>query len=54
MFFDMGIGFGYYGDDEYEYEIYYWEKYYDENMKLEDLMYLEDIEYFRKYEEMER
>lgn len=31
----------------------HWEKYHDENTKLEDLTHPEDIEHFRKHEEME-
>ncbi|KAL2259737.1 hypothetical protein VTK26DRAFT_6473 [Humicola hyalothermophila] len=50
---DMGTGPGHHGDDEYEYEIHHWEKYHDENTKLEDLTHPEDIEHFRKHEEME-
>lgn len=51
---DMGTGPGHHGDDEYEYEIHHWEKYHDENTKLEDLTHPEDIEHFKKHEEMER
>lgn len=50
---DMGTGPGHHGDDEYEYEIHHWEKYHDDNTKLEDLTHPEDIEHFRKHEEME-
>lgn len=50
---DMGTGPGHHGDDEYEYEIHHWEKYHDENTKLEDLTHPEDIEHFRKHELME-
>lgn len=50
---DMGTGPGHHGDDEYEYEIHHWEKFHDENTKLEDLTHPEDIEHFRKHEEME-
>lgn len=50
---DMGTGPGHHGDDEYEYEIHHWEKYHDENTRLEDLTHPEDIEHFRKHEEME-
>ncbi|KXX82302.1 Calcineurin B-like protein 4 [Madurella mycetomatis] len=50
---DMGTGPGHHGDDEYEYEIHHWEKYHDENTKLEDLTHPEDIEHFRKHEQME-
>lgn len=51
---DFGYGPGHHGDDEYEYEIHHWEKYHDENTKLEDLTHPEDIEHFRKHEEMEQ
>lgn len=51
---DAGTGPGHHGDDEYEYEIHHWEKYHDENTKLEDLTHPEDIEHFKKHEEMER
>lgn len=51
---DVGTGPGHHGDDEYEYEIHHWEKYHDENTKLEDLTHPEDIEHFKKHEEMER
>lgn len=50
---DLGTGPGHHGDDEYEYEIHHWEKYHDENTKLEDLTHPEDIEHFRKHEQME-
>ncbi|OAA55810.1 secretory pathway protein [Niveomyces insectorum RCEF 264] len=50
---DLGTGPGHHGDDEYEYEIHHWEKYHDENTKLEDLTHPEDIEHFRKHEERE-
>jgi hypothetical protein len=50
---DMGTGPGHHGDDEYEYEIHHWEKYHDENTKLEDLTHPEDIAHFKKHEEME-
>ncbi|KAH7347907.1 putative calcium ion binding protein [Plectosphaerella cucumerina] len=50
---DKGTGPGHHGDDEYEYEIHHWEKYHDENTKLEDLTHPEDIEHFKKHEEME-
>ncbi|CCC14300.1 hypothetical protein SMACR_08864 [Sordaria macrospora] len=50
---DMGTGPGHHGDDEYEYEIHHWEKYHDDNTKLEDLTHPEDIEHFKKHEEME-
>ncbi|KAL1865171.1 hypothetical protein Daus18300_007297 [Diaporthe australafricana] len=50
---DFGTGPGHHGDDEYEYEIHHWEIYHDENTKLEDLTHPEDIEHFKKHEEME-
>ncbi|KAK0705089.1 hypothetical protein B0H67DRAFT_604025 [Lasiosphaeris hirsuta] len=50
---DIGTGPGHHGDDEYEYEIHHWEKYHDENTKLEDLTHPEDIAHFKKHEEME-
>lgn len=50
---DLGTGPGHHGDDEYEYEIHHWEKYHDENTKLEDLTHPEDIEHFRRHEERE-
>jgi hypothetical protein len=50
---DLGTGPGHHGDDEYEYEIHHWEMYHDENTKLEDLTHPEDIEHFKKHEEME-
>ncbi|KAH6651935.1 hypothetical protein BKA67DRAFT_660714 [Truncatella angustata] len=50
---DMATGPGHHGDDEYEYEIHHWEKYHDENTKLEDLTHPEDIEHFKKHELME-
>ncbi|KAK5660706.1 hypothetical protein OQA88_12071 [Cercophora sp. LCS_1] len=50
---DVGTGPGHHGDDEYEYEIHHWEKYHDENTKLEDLTHPEDIEHFKKHEQME-
>ncbi|ORY59977.1 uncharacterized protein BCR38DRAFT_488162 [Pseudomassariella vexata] len=50
---DMATGPGHHGDDEYEYEIHHWEKYHDENTKLEDLTHPEDIEHFKKHEQME-
>jgi len=50
---DFGTGPGHHGDDEYEYEIHHWEKYHDENTKLEDLTHPEDIEHFRKHEQLE-
>lgn len=50
---DLGTGPGHHGDDEYEYEIHHWEKYHDDNTKLEDLTHPEDIEHFKMHEEME-
>ncbi|KAL8702247.1 MAG: hypothetical protein Q9201_004509 [Fulgogasparrea decipioides] len=50
---DFGLGPGHHGDDEYEYEIHHFEKFHDENTKEEDLTHPEDIEHFRKHEEME-
>ncbi|KAK0634837.1 hypothetical protein B0T17DRAFT_611785 [Bombardia bombarda] len=50
---DVGTGPGHHGDDEYEYEIHHWEKFHDENTKLEDLTHPEDIEHFKKHEQME-
>lgn len=51
---DFGHGPGHHGDDEYEYEIHHFEKYHDENTKLEDLTHPEDIAHFKHHEEMER
>lgn len=50
---DFGTGPGHHGDDEYEYEIHHWELYHDENTKLEDLTHPEDIEHFKKHEQLE-
>ncbi|KAL8699351.1 MAG: hypothetical protein Q9224_001453 [Gallowayella concinna] len=50
---DFGLGPGHHGDDEYEYEIHHFEKYHDENTREEDLTHPEDIEHFRKHDEME-
>ncbi|OTB00820.1 hypothetical protein M426DRAFT_323934 [Hypoxylon sp. CI-4A] len=50
---DVGTGPGHHGDDEYEYEIHHWEKYHDDNTRLEDLTHPEDIEHFKKHEMME-
>ncbi|KAG8527679.1 uncharacterized protein KY384_007832 [Bacidia gigantensis] len=50
---DFGTGPGHHGDDEYEYEIHHFEKYHDENTKEEDLTHPEDIEHFRKHDEMD-
>ncbi|KAL9127689.1 MAG: hypothetical protein Q9217_003488 [Psora testacea] len=46
-------GPGHHGDDEYEYEIHHFEKFHDENTREEDLTHPEDIEHFRKHDEME-
>jgi hypothetical protein len=51
---DFGLGPGHHGDDEYEYEIHHFEKFHDENTQIEDLVHPEDIEHFRKHEELER
>jgi len=51
---DFGLGPGHHGDDEYEYEIHHFEKYHGDDAKEEDLTHPEDIEHFRKHEEMER
>ncbi|KAI1108668.1 putative secretory pathway protein Ssp120 [Nemania sp. NC0429] len=50
---DLGTGPGHHGDDEYEYEIHHWEKYHDDDTKLEDLTHPEDIAHFRKHDQME-
>ncbi|KAI4287784.1 MAG: hypothetical protein L6R35_002960 [Caloplaca aegaea] len=50
---DFGLGPGHHGDDEYEYEIHHFEKFHDENTKEEDLTHPEDIEHFRKHDELE-
>ncbi|KAL8669450.1 MAG: hypothetical protein Q9168_005956 [Polycauliona sp. 1 TL-2023] len=50
---DFGLGPGHHGDDEYEYEIHHFEKFHDENTREEDLTHPEDIEHFRKHDEME-
>ncbi|KAF2829380.1 secretory pathway protein-like protein Ssp120 [Ophiobolus disseminans] len=51
---DFGMGPGHHGDDEYEYEIHHWEKYHSgDDVKEEDLNHPEDIEHFRKHEEMD-
>lgn len=50
---DLGTGPGHHGDDEYEYEIHHWEKYHNEDTKLEDLTHPEDIEHFKKHEQEE-
>lgn len=50
---DFGLGPGHHGDDEYEYEIHHFEKFHDENTKEEDLIHPEDIEHFKKHDQME-
>ena len=50
---DFGFGPGHHGDDEYEYEIHHFEKYHDENTTPEDLIHPEDIEHFRKHDQLE-
>ncbi|OAA70359.1 EF-hand-like domain protein [Cordyceps fumosorosea ARSEF 2679] len=50
---DLGFGPGHHGDDEYEYEVHHWNKYHNEDTKLEDLTHPEDIEHFKKHEELE-
>lgn len=50
---DLGTGPGHHGDDEYEYEIHHWEKYHDDNTKLEDLTHPEDIKHFELHEKLE-
>lgn len=50
---DMNTGPGHHGDDEYEYEVHHWNKYHNEDTKLEDLTHPEDIEHFKKHEELE-
>ncbi|MCJ1354891.1 MAG: hypothetical protein MMC33_004881 [Icmadophila ericetorum] len=47
---DFGLGPGHHGDDEYEYEIHHFEKYHDENTRIEDLIHPEDIAHFAKHE----
>lgn len=50
---DLGFGPGHHGDMEYEYEIHHFEKYHGEDTKEEDLTHPEDIEHFRKHDEVE-
>ncbi|RQM06003.1 hypothetical protein DH86_00002566 [Scytalidium sp. 3C] len=50
---DFGTGPGHHWDMETEYEIHHWERYHDENTKLEDLTHPEDIEHFRRHDELE-
>ncbi|RAL67015.1 hypothetical protein DID88_007795 [Monilinia fructigena] len=40
-------------DIEMEYEIHHWQKYHDENTKEEDLIHPEDIEHFKKHDDLE-
>lgn len=50
---DFGFGPGHHGDDEYEYEIHHFEKYHGADTREEDLNHPEDIEHFRKHDELE-
>lgn len=50
---DFGTGPGHHWDMEMEYEIHHWERYHDENTKEEDLIHPEDIEHFRRHDELE-
>lgn len=51
---DFGLGPGHHGDDEYEYEIHHFEKYHSgDDVREEDLTHPEDIEHFRKHDQME-
>ncbi|KAJ4150305.1 hypothetical protein LMH87_011059 [Akanthomyces muscarius] len=50
---DLGFGPGHHGDDEYEYEVHHWNKYHNEDTKLEDLTHPADIEHFKHHEELE-
>lgn len=50
---DFGFGPGHHGDDEYEYEIHHFEKYHGDDTTEEDLIHPEDVEHFRKHEQME-
>lgn len=50
---DFNLGSGHHGDDEYEYEIHHFEKFHGIDAKEEDLIHPEDIEHFRKHDEME-
>lgn len=52
---DLGFGPGHHGDDEYEYEIHHFEKFHGgDDVKEEDLIHPEDIEHFKKHEQMEQ
>jgi hypothetical protein len=50
---DMGTGPGHHGDYEEEYEKHHWEQYHSEDSPDEELNHPEDIEHFKKHEEME-
>ncbi|KAI9694051.1 MAG: hypothetical protein M1822_003322 [Bathelium mastoideum] len=50
---DFGLGPGHHGDDEYEYEIHHFEKFHGADTTEEDLVHPEDIEHFRKHDQME-
>ncbi|TGO67574.1 hypothetical protein BOTNAR_0039g00100 [Botryotinia narcissicola] len=50
---DFGLGPGHHWDIEMEYEIHHWQKYHDENTKEEDLIHPEDIEHFKKHDDLE-
>ena len=51
---DFGLGPGHHGDDEYEYEIHHFEKFHSgDDVKEEDLTHPEDIEHFRKHDQLE-
>ncbi|KAK4574818.1 hypothetical protein LTR86_001660 [Recurvomyces mirabilis] len=50
---DLGFGPGHHGDDEYEYEIHHFEKFHGDGATEEELNHPEDIEHFRKHEELE-
>lgn len=51
---DFGLGPGHHGDDEYEYEIHHFEKFHSgDDVKEEDLIHPEDIEHFKKHDEMD-
>ena len=50
---DVGLGTGHHGDDEYEYEIHHFEKFHGADTKEEDLTHPEDIEHFKKHDQIE-
>ncbi|KAJ6134011.1 hypothetical protein N7523_000333 [Penicillium sp. IBT 18751x] len=50
---DLGYGPGHHGDMEYEYEIHHFEKFHGDDAKEEDLTHPQDIEHFRRHDEME-